>query len=114
MSDLLRNNNSIDILTLSETQIRPTDEVSVLNVTGRTFLSLSCKTGSGGCAGLYILNQHDFTHREDLENANLKSICIEIFCQKSKSFLVCTIYDPLKTGNIYMKTSLKFLMICCH
>ena len=39
-------NNTTDILTLSETHIRPTDEVSVLNVTGYTFLSLPRKTDS--------------------------------------------------------------------
>ena len=38
--------NTTDILTLSETHIRPTDEISVLNVTGYTFLSLPRKTGS--------------------------------------------------------------------
>ena len=59
VSDLLENNNTIDILTLSETHIRPTDEVSVLNVTGYIFLSLARKAGSGGGIGLYISN-HDF------------------------------------------------------
>ena len=41
---------------LSETHIRPTAEVSVLNVTGYTFLSLPRKTDSGGGVGLYISN----------------------------------------------------------
>ena len=59
VSDLLENNNTIDILTLSETHIRPTDEVSVLNVTGYIFLSLARKAGSGGGIGLYRSN-HDF------------------------------------------------------
>ena len=38
--------NTTDILTLSETHIRPTDKISVLNVTGYTFLSLPRKTDS--------------------------------------------------------------------
>ena len=38
--------NTTDILTLSETHKRPTDEISVLIVTGYTFLSLPRKTDS--------------------------------------------------------------------
>ena len=80
VSDLLENNNTIDILTLSETHIRPTDEVSVLNVTGYIFLSLARKAGSGGGIGLYISN-HDFKYHEDLEKTSLESIWIEILPQ---------------------------------
>ena len=80
VSDLLENNNTIDILTLSETHIRPTDEVSVLNVTGYIFLSLARKAGSGGGIRLYISN-HDFKYHEDLEKTSLESIWIEILPQ---------------------------------
>ena len=64
--DLLGNNNSIDILTLSETHVRPTDEVSVLNVTRKI------DTGDG--VGICLSNQHDFKCHEDFKNANLESI----------------------------------------
>ena len=73
--------------------------------------SLLRKTGSAGGVGLHISNQHDFKHRE---NANLESIWIEIFPQKSKRFWFALSIDPLKTRNIYMKTSQNFLMICCQ
>ena len=99
VSDLRGNNNTIDILTLSETHIRPRDKVSDLNVTGYKFLSLPRKTGSRGGIGLYIWKQHDFKHREDLDNAHLESIWIDIFSQKSKSFLVYTIYRPLENSK---------------
>ena len=54
--------------------MQPTDEVSVLNVRGYTFLSLPHKAGSGGGSNLYMLNQHGSKRCEHLKNANLESI----------------------------------------
>ena len=83
----------IDILTLSETHIRSTGKVSVMKMLRVIhFLSLKCKTDSWGGFGLYASNQYDFKRREDLKNANLGSIWIEIFPKKSKSFSVCSNY----------------------
>lgn len=93
VSDLLGNSNIIDILTLSETHIRSTGKVSVMKMLRVIhFLSLKCKTDSWGGFGLYASNQYDFKRREDLKNANLGSIWIEIFPKKSKSFSVCSNY----------------------
>ena len=91
VSDLLGNNNTIEILMLSETHLQPINKVSVLNIMGYTFLSLPRKTGSRVGVGLYIANQHDVKRCEDLENANLESI----WMKSSLRFVLST--NPLKT-----------------
>ena len=91
VSDLLGNNNTIEILMLSETHLQPINKVSVLNITGYTFLSLPRKTGSRVGVSLYIANQHDVKRCEDLENANLESI----WMKSSLRFVLST--NPLKT-----------------
>ena len=75
-------------------------------------MSLPRKTGSRGGVGLYISNQHDSKRREDLKNANLESIWTEIFPQKSKSFLVCTVYrPPEKSKNLHENFAKVFDML---
>lgn len=52
-----KNNNSIDILRLTETQIRPTDKVSLLNIA--ILLSLQRKTDSGSGVVLFYTYQYN-------------------------------------------------------
>lgn len=87
VSDLLGINNSIDILKLSETQIRPSDEVSVLNVTG-----LPRKAGSGLGVSFYILNQNGINavkiSKIQIQNASGSKSSLK----NRKVFLFFTIY----------------------
>ena len=92
ISEILENNN-IDILTLSETHIKPSDDISEFNnIPGYNFRSSERKTGDGGGVGIYLSDRIDFERRKDLEFKNLESLVFEIFLKKS--FLVCTIYRP--------------------
>ena len=51
------------------------------------------KSGKGGGVVVFIRDDLKWQRRTDLEN-EMESIVIELFIQKSKPFIVCTIYRP--------------------
>ena len=94
VSDLLGINNSIDILKLSETHIRPLDEVSVLNVTG-----LPRKAGSGLGVSFYILNQNDINAMK-ISKIQIQNVSGSKSSLKNRNaFLFFTIYRPLENSK---------------
>ena len=91
-SEIVENNKNIDVFALSETHI--SDEPGdMYNIDDYTFVTRHRKTGPGGGVAFYISQRLKWNRRKDLENET-ESIWIEIFPEKSKSYLISAIYRP--------------------
>ena len=91
---LLQNTSKVDFLLLSETLITKScysNNKSLYAVPGYTFIHYERNKGKGGGVGAYISDKITWKRRTDLEN-DLEAIWIEIFPNKSKSWLLCILY----------------------
>ena len=95
--------HKIDILTLSETHITETQDSSMFAIDGFTFLHKNRLSGSGGGVAVYIRDGINFNRRFDLEDENIENITIEVFVNKSKSFLISTFYRPPNSSKYLHK-----------
>ena len=88
----------IDILTLSETHIKKSENVDNLYaIPGYNFESRNRSTGFGGGVAVYIRETLNYIRRFDLESSELENIVIEIVINNSKNILLSTYYRPPNT-----------------
>ena len=114
--------SQIDIFALNEIFVNTDDEDENVNNTrneiflssyktdteqfeiqGYDFIYKSRDKGTGGGVGVYIRSNLDYGIREDLENPEIESICIEIKPKKSKSWIFCTMYRPPDSSKYLSK-----------
>jgi hypothetical protein len=87
----------MDIITLSETHINTHsfNNISELySIPGYTFVHKNRTSGTHGGVGMYISDRIKWKRRLDLESDNLEGIWIEILQNKSKSYIIGTMYRP--------------------
>ena len=94
---ILETFKNVDILTLSETHIT-SDNNSIFNIPGYSFISRRRNAGTGGGVACYISHKLNWVRREDLEMNDLEIMWIEIVPKKSKSFLIACLYRPPDTS----------------
>ena len=95
-------NSKIDILTISETHLKKSenDNIEALyNIYGYDFIFKSREKGIGGGVGIYISNKFDWVRRIDLEKKDIECVWIEIIFSKSKNILISSIYHPPNSSN---------------
>ena len=95
---LLQNTLKVDFLLLSETHITK----SCHSIPGYTFIRCERNKGKGGGVGAYISDKITWKRRTDLEN-DMEAIWIKIFPNKSKSWLLCVLYQPQDTSKYLPK-----------
>jgi len=106
LCEVLTTNPQLDIITLSETHIC-TDLYDNLYhiIPGYIFIKRNRSKGKGGGGGggvgMYIKNGLNWKRRTDLELKELENIWIEVFINKSKNLLICSLYRP-PIGSRYL------------
>lgn len=106
LCELFQSNPNIDILTLSETHLNDADfngNQGLYNIQGYEFVCRNRKVGKGGGVAFYIKNDIRWKRRYDIESDNIESIWLEIFINKSKSFLISSIYKPPEGSKYLLK-----------
>ena len=108
ITQILTDFKKINILSLGETHIRDEPE-EMFKMDGFTFLSRPRSNGRGGGVGIYVKDDINWIRRNDLESNDIESIWIEIFPEKSKSFLFSVIYKP-PVGSHYLYQNFTILL----
>ena len=102
LCELFDSNQNIDVMTLSETHLSDTDLTSnpeLYKIHGYDFIYRNRKEGKGGGVAVYIKSSFRWKRRIDLECDDVENIWVEIFVNKSKSFLIATVYKPPESSN---------------
>ena len=96
--------HNIDIITLSETHLYDSDNLSLYKIDGYDAI-FRCRTeGKGGGVCIYIKQQIIWERRDELEKDSIESIWLEIFFQNSHSILLCCVYRPPDSSNYLSKS----------
>ena len=85
------------IVALSETHIESQsiyDNNSLYEIPGFSFIKRNRSKEKGGGVAMYIPNNVIWDHREDLQNAEIECIWVEICSKMAKSFLIGCLYRP--------------------
>ena len=90
--EFLNRSKDIDILTLSETHIDPTESNNLYN--GFSFENKPRNSGKGGGVSVYVSDNTVYKRRKDLEDHDVEWLWLEITPKNSKGILVCCIYRP--------------------
>ena len=69
-----------------------------INIYGYSTVRRDHKNKGGGGLVVYILEKHEFIHRQDLKCVNVEYIWIEICPSYSKCFLLANVYRPLSAS----------------
>ena len=87
-------NKNIHIFGLTETHMNASISDNELEIDGYTIIRRDCLSGSGGGVMCYVRNDLNWQRRQDLEVAEVESICIELFITKSSPIIVMIMYKP--------------------
>ena len=90
---LVELNRELDIIGLSETHLKDSDNINQFKIEGYKLIPRNRKNKGGGVA-FYVKNGISYKERKDLHSPSIENIYIEIFVKKSKSFIVGCFYRP--------------------
>ena len=103
IEEFLNRSKDIDILTLSETHIDPTENNDLYKINGFSFENKPRNSGKGGGVSVYVSDNIKFKRRKDLEDHAVEWLWLEITPKNSKGFLVCCIYRPPDSSKFLPK-----------
>ena len=106
LSVIFERYKGIDIMTLSETHITSdtfNDDDTLYQIPGYNFIKRNRQTGPGGGVAIYISADLNWKRRDDLEHDEVECIWIEIFQEKSKSFILGCMYRPPASSEYLSK-----------
>ena len=78
VEEFLLRSNDRKILTLSETHSKVSDNASIYDIPGYTFINKPRICGKGGGVAAYISNSIQWNRREDLEEDSIECLWLEI------------------------------------
>ena len=83
---------NIHILGISESHLNKHITNKGVMVEGYTTIRKDRSTGTGAAICMYIKNDLNWQEQPDLQTSGIEELWIEMFIQKSKSILLCTLY----------------------
>jgi hypothetical protein len=98
---------AIDVFSMmfdDELEIMFDDE---LEIEGYNLLRKDRSYANGDGVALCIKNKHAFSHRQELETANLESLWLKLKIPKSKSLLISVVYRPPQDDYFFDKFGLE-------
>src|SRR4051812_13285141 len=91
-------NDKPSIISLSESWIKQSDNLSVFAIHGYDFISNPRKKKSGGGVGFYVSNNLSYIVHNDSANNVLDDVCdhciIELINDKSPNMIIISLYKP--------------------
>ena len=93
IEEMLQNFENINFLSLSETHLS-TDDATLTDIPGFSFVNRNRTTGKGGGVAAYISEKISWERREELEHPDLECLWLEIVLKNAKNFLICVLYRP--------------------
>ena len=90
---LFMKKHDFDIFGVTETLLKDSLLTPLIEIEGYNFERRD-RGKAGGGVGVYLKTSIEYIRRQDLENVNTELICLEIFSQHTKPFLLCVLYHP--------------------